>query len=218
VFAAHRRIYDITVPLGQESVVWPGDPEVEISAIARIANGDVCNLTCLALSNHTGTHVDCPWHFVDDGARLDAIPLHRWCGPCFVADLRAVARTVDASHLDAAGIPAGVERLLLRTRNSNRWSASPTTFASDYVALSPDAAQWIVARRIGLVGIDYYSVDAFDDHQHRVHHLLLGNDTLIIENLDLSAIAAGAYDLLCLPLKVVGVDGAPARVVLVDPD
>lgn len=208
------RIYDVTVPVTPALPVWPGDPAVTISAVTRIADGGACNLSYLSCSNHTGTHVDAPWHFLETGARLDEIPLERWVGPCYVADLRAAGSTIDPPDLAAAGIPGQTLRLLLRTRNSDGWMSWSSIFEEDYVALSAAAAAWIVESGIRLVGIDGASVDPFHDEAHPAHHTLLGNDVLIIENLDLARVAPGPYELVCLPLKLDGLDGAPARVML----
>ncbi|MGH2535013.1 MAG: cyclase family protein [Thermomicrobiales bacterium] len=205
------------MPIAAELPVWPGDPTIEVAPVTRIGAGDVCNLSRLSMSIHSGTHVDAPWHFVDDGARLDEIPLDRWVGPCFVAELHDVTGCIDPVHLDGADIPPGTERLLLRTRNSRLWQSEFRTFTEDYVALSPASARWIVERGIRLVGIDYYSVDPFADESHKAHRILLGSAVLIVENLDLSGIAPGTYELFCFPLRLIGVDGAPARVVLLDP-
>ncbi len=214
-FADGARVFDVSVSLSSDLPVWPGDPDVAVEPAARIARGDVCNVSRLALSSHTGTHVDAPWHFVDGAAKLDEIPPQRWIGPCFVARVPEDARRVELAHMEAAGIPPGTERLLLRTANSARWRPGKLTFDEHYVALSPVAARWVVERGIGLVGIDYLSIEAFDDLAHETHLTLLGNGVLIVEGLNLGAIEPGPYTLLCLPLPLAGGDGAPAHVLLI---
>ncbi len=212
---ADARVIDITVPLSPALPVWPGDPEVRVEPMMRIASGDVANVSGITLSSHTGTHVDAPWHFIENGATLDDIPPERWIGPCVVMEIPAEARRVEPEHLDSANLPHGIERILFRTANSALWEAGHHRFHDDYVALSPAGARWIVERGIRLVGIDYLSIEAFDDQEHLTHRTLLGAGVLIIEGLNLTAAPPGAYTLLCLPLKLAAGDGAPARVLLV---
>ncbi|MDP9370274.1 MAG: cyclase family protein [Chloroflexota bacterium] len=209
------RVIDISVPLSPDLPVWPGDPEVRVEPMMRIAAGDVANVSGLTLSSHTGTHVDAPWHFIENGATLDDIPLERWIGPCVVMEVPPQARRVEPQHLDAANLPSGTQRLLLRTANSTLWQTGHREFREDYVALSPAAARWIVERGIRLVGIDYLSIEAFDDQEHATHRTLLGAGVLIVEGLSLSDVTPGHYTLLCLPLRLAAGDGAPARVLLV---
>ncbi len=209
------KVIDISVPLAPDVPVWPGDPEVRVEPMMRIAAGDVANVSALALSSHTGTHVDAPWHFIENGATLDEIPPERWIGPCVVIDIPLHAHRVEPEHLDAANLPSGTERLLLRTANSTLWGTQGREFREDYVALSPAAARWVVDHGIQLIGIDYLSIEAFDDQEHATHLTLLGADVLIIEGLNLTDVTPGPYTLLCLPLRLAGGDGAPARVLLV---
>ena len=207
-------IIDLTVPLSPDLPVWPGDPRVSVEPISRIALGAEANVSGLAFSSHTGTHVDAPWHFVESGVTLDDIPPERWIGACTVIEIPEGASRVEPEHLEAARIPPGTERLLLRTTNSALWTSGTTAFVEDYVALSPDAARWVVERGLRLVGIDYLSIEPFDDQAHETHLTLLGAGVLVIEGLNLSAVSPGAYTLICLPLKLAGGDGAPARVLL----
>ena len=211
---ADATIIDVTVPLSPDLPVWPGDPKVSVDPVDRIASGAVANVSGLAFSSHTGTHVDAPWHFVEGGATLDDIPAERWIGPFLVAEIPAGSRRVEPEHLEAVHLPPGTGRLLLRTTNSALWTSATSTFYEDYVALSPEAARWVVERGIHLVGIDYLSIEPFDDRAHETHLTLLGAGVLVIEGLDLSGVSPGAYTLICLPLTLAGGDGAPARVFL----
>ncbi len=195
--------------------LWPDDPEIVLEPASRIANGDRANITLLQMGTHSGTHVDPPAHFFDGTATIDRIDLSLLCGPAFVAELRATDR-IGREHLDAAKIPPGVRRLLLKTSNSEKNLLSNRDFQEKYVSLSPEGARWVVDRGVQLIGIDYLSVEAFNYSNQDTHRVLLGNRLVILEGVDLSKVEAGAYNLFCLPLKVARGDGAPARAVLVE--
>lgn len=207
-------VFDVTLTLADDTPHWPTHPPVRVGPLRRMADGDANNVTKLSLAAHSGTHVDAPWHFVDDAPRMDEIPLARWIGPCLVARVPEDVRLIEPAHLVALVVPTGTERLILRTANSTGWAAGDLTFREDYVALSPAGARWVVARSIRLIGIDYLSIEPFDQTDRATHPTLLGNDVLIVETLDLSAIEPGPYTLVCLPLGLGPVDGAPARVLL----
>ncbi|MDW8051266.1 MAG: cyclase family protein, partial [Armatimonadota bacterium] len=145
-------IIDISIPLRQPMPTYPGDPPFELVPMARIAEGAMCNGSALRLGTHTGTHIDAPWHFNDAGKRIHEIPLTRLIGYAWVADLRGYP-AITAEVLDQADIPPTVTRLLLKTDNSARW-AGATEFWRDYVALTPDAAEWIIQHAIDVVGVD----------------------------------------------------------------
>lgn len=207
-------IYDITVPLSPATLVWPGDPPVEVERLSRIEAGDGYNLSALRLSSHAGTHVDPPLHFFQHGAAVDSLPLELLLGPAWLADCRGHA-AIGAALLERAAIPAGTLRLLLLTDNSARWGAPSPSFRSDFVALDPSGARWVAERGIRLLGVDGMSVDPPDDGEAVAHRMLLASGTILIENLDLRAVPPDQlFELLCLPLKLAGGDGAPARVVL----
>ena len=212
--SASGGMIDISLPVSPGLPVWPGDPSVVVEPVSRITDGEVANVSSLACSSHTGTHVDAPWHFVESGPKLEEVPLERWVGPCVVVDIPRGAARIERHHLDAAPIPAGVERLLFRTSNSMLWKAGHEEFDERYVALSPDAARWVVDHDIRLVGIDYLSIEAYDDEDHETHRTLLSNGVAILEGLNLSDVRAGPYTLVCLPLRLTVGDGAPARAVL----
>jgi arylformamidase len=197
-------IIDISMPITSETPVWPGDPPVLIEPVARIAAGDPADVSRLTLGTHTGTHVDPPAHFLPGGVTVDALPLDVLVGPAVVADV-AVPGPVDAGVLDALAVPTGTTRLLLRTGRAAG-------------AVTADGARWLVERGVHLVGADTLSIEPATDHpeeRYPVHRILLGAGVIIVEGLDLSAVAPGPYELVCLPLRIAGGDGAPARVVLV---
>lgn len=210
------KLYDISIPIQPGMPQWPGDDPVAVRPLLRTPE-DVANVTQLLLTTHTGTHVDPPRHFVHGGATIDELPLEHWVGPCWVADVTGSGSEVEVAELEAAGIPDGIERLILKTTNSELWRSSPAAFAENYVGISLDAAGWVVERGVRLIGIDYLSIGGMQTTNVETHQLLLGNDVIIVEGLDLDAIEPGLYELLCFPLKVRAGDGAPARVALRGP-
>ena len=214
---ATTRIYDVTLPFSPELPVWPGDPPIEFTPVNRTAAGSTFNSSRIACPTNCGTHVDPPWHAAHDGATLSDIPIERWVGPCQVVRIEDSVDRIEPEHLDAAGIGSETlrSRLLLRTRNSAHWGIRPLTFATDYVALSLEAARWIVERGIQLIGVDALSFEPYDSDDS-IHRLILGSGLNAIEGLDLSEVSPGYYDLVCLPLKLEAGDGAPARVILLE--
>jgi arylformamidase len=209
-------LYDVSIAVHPEMVQWPGERQVAEQALSRTPT-DHANVTKLQLTTHTGTHVDPPRHFIHGRATIDQVPLERWVGPCYVADLSSAAPEIEPADLEAANVPTGTTRLILKTRNSERWSHQPDVFDDRFVGVSLAAARWIVARGIQLVGIDALSVGPYHTTGVETHLELLGNDVLCVEGLDLREIAAGNYELLCFPLLIRAGDGAPARVALRGP-
>jgi arylformamidase len=195
-------IIDISVPIRSGMVTYPGDPIVRLERAASIASGDPVNLTRIDFGLHSGTHVDAPVHFIDGAAGADALPLNVLVGGC------QVIATSDLSHSAVAQVPAEVERVLFKTPNSELWARE--SFAEDFVRLDGEAASLLVERGVRLVGVDYLSVGDED-----AHHALLQAGVVPLEGLDLRGVEPGSYELACLPLRVVGADGAPARAVLV---
>lgn len=208
---APRQLLDISIPITPQLPVWPGDQPVGIEFGPEIDDDHHSTVSRLHLGTHVGTHIDAPAHFMKDGERIGSIALERLDGSCRVLDLRGRA-VVDASSLAAAGLPEGIERVLLRTDNSELW-ASRTEFATDFVAITPEGAQWLVERGVRLVGIDYLSVAPYGDGEP-THRVLLGTGVVCLEGLNLSAITPGAYRLHCLPLSLPTCEGAPVRAVL----
>ena len=195
--------------------VWPGDPRVDVREVRSMAAGAHSNASHLSCNVHSGTHVDAPSHCIRDGSPVDQMPLEVLIGPVTVCGIPGVDK-VSGADLAALDLPAGIQRLLIRTRNSALWAEQAPDFTETYVALAPDAAQWIVDAGIRLVGVDYLSVEIFGAPEPLTHRALLGAGVVIVEGLDLHQIGPGQYQLACLPLKLVGADGAPARAVLYD--
>jgi len=203
------KLYDVSWPVSPSMPVWPGDPPVVLERVTSMERGDSLNLSRLASSVHVGTHVDAPLHFIADGADISLLPLEVLIGPARVIEL-AVVDAITAASLAQFDL-SGVQRLLFKTRNS---ALSRNGFVKDFVALTGDAAQWIVQHGVRLVGVDYFSVERFGG-DGSVHRALLGAGVVIVEALDLRDVPPGDYTLYCLPLILVGSEGAPARVVLV---
>ncbi|MCS6922936.1 MAG: cyclase family protein [Fimbriimonadales bacterium] len=205
-------IIDISVPLRQPMPTYPGDAPFELIPVVRIAEGGICNGSRLQLGTHSGTHIDAPWHFNDAGKRVHEIPLARLIGYAWVADLRGYEQ-ITAEALERANIPPTTTRLLLKTDNSARW-ATETEFNKAHVALTPDAAEWLVRHAVDVVGIDYLSIERFGAPRPEAHYILCGAGKIIIEGLNLHGVDEGEYELICMPLLIEGADGAPARVAL----
>jgi arylformamidase len=204
-------LIDISTPIENGMGGFPGDPRVRLERVRSLDRGDAYNLSSMEMGTHTGTHVDPPIHFLPGGATIDQVALDRLNGSCYVARLPVSVRTVRAT--DLAAVPQGVERLLLRTSNSDRWAAGPQFFP-DYVALDPTAAEVIVSRGVRLVGIDALSIESDPTGRFPVHHRLLAAGVLILEGLRLAAVEPGGYELHLLPLRIAGGDGGPARAAL----
>jgi arylformamidase len=190
---------------------YPGNPELELQPVKRIAEGASSNVSRLVMGTHTGTHVDAPRHFYDDRPGVDALPLDLLIGRARVIAFPSRGG-IGEEQLAAVGLLEDL-RVLLRTPNSALWRSS-TGFYQDYAYLTEAGARYLVEQGVKVVGVDYLSVEQFKKPGAPAHHALLGNNVVIIEGLDLSDAEPGIYEMYCLPLRVAGADGAPARVVL----
>jgi arylformamidase len=205
-------IYDISLPISESLPVWPGDPPIHITHSSHLNNGDEATVSRIELGAHTGTHVDAPSHFVAGGTGVDRLDLDLLVGPALMVHV-VEASVLSADALESLEIPSGTERVLFRTRNSDLWVRHPDKFCEDFVAITEDGARWLVARGVRLVGVDYLSVAPFGDTVP-THQILLRAGMIAVEGLDLGQVAPGWYQLVCLPLKLVDGDGAPARAIL----
>ena len=200
-------ILDVSIPIRTRMPIYPANAGVALRRIDAIADGAVANVSAVDLGAHTGTHVDAPNHFLDGAGGVDTVALAPLIGPAVVVDATAVDKTLDAAAVAAAGVPAGAERVLFKTRNSQLWEQDE--FSEDFVSFDASGARALLDAGVSLVGIDYLSIG--DPGAHRA---LLGADVAVVEGLDLRAVEPGPYQLVCLPLKLVGSDGGPARAVL----
>jgi kynurenine formamidase/glycosyltransferase involved in cell wall biosynthesis len=212
--ARPSRIVDISVPLSDEIPSWPGSIGYTRSLGQSMEDGAPVNASEIEMDVHCGTHIDAPRHFLSTGATVDSIPLPVLIGPCAVVDLADCASISSADLISRIGEDGPWPgRVLFKTSNSGLWKASPV-FCPNYVALTADAATLLAERGTRLVGIDYLSIQRFEDGPE-VHEILLAAGIVILEGLDLSRVAAGPYELMCLPLRLGdGAEGAPARAVL----
>ena len=201
---------DVTVAIRDGMVHWPDNPPIHVERMMDIEHGDKANVSKISMGVHTGTHVDAPVHFDDDAKGVESIPLDALMGAARVIAIKD-KKQVTVAELSAAKVKAG-ERILLKTRNSPAaWKKSPE-FVEDAVHIAPDAARWLASREVMTVGIDYLSVGGFAaGNGVEVHHALIDAGVWIIEGLDLSKVPEGPCELLCLPMKIAGSDGAPAR-------
>ncbi len=209
-----RKILDISLPLGPGLVIWPNNPPLMLEPRENPPEGS-SYVSRLSLGTHTGTHVDPPAHAIEGGLTVDHLSLDVLVGPAVVADFSNVSEAIGPAELEAANLPAQTTRLLLKTRNSRRWHAPEPQFSSDYVSLAVEGAAWLVERGFKLVGIDYLSIEPFRRPGRPTHRTLLTAGAIIVEGLDLAEVAPGQYTLVCLPLKLVGGDGSPARAILI---
>lgn len=201
---------DVSVPVVTGMVHWPDNPPVVVDLQLSLARGDAANVSKLSMGAHTGTHMDAPRHFFAEGIGIDQLPLDATIGPARVVAINDPV-SIQPEELAPLNLRPG-ERILFKTSNSARW-ASPN-FDPHFIYISREAASYLAEKRVRTVGVDYLSVGGYFHDGAETHHALLGAGIWIIEGLNLSSIAPGSYDLICLPLKLVGADGAPARAVL----
>ena len=202
--------YDVTLPITNSLITWPDDPPVIVRKTCSISLGNACNVSELKFGSHAGTHIDAPYHFEENGATVDQIPLRYLIGKASVFALNTEEKI---GRDDVASLNlSGVERVLFKTKNSTYWNLPE--FTKDFVYITKEAARYLVDCRIKLVGIDYLSVEKFGNDGADAHHAFLSNGVVIIEGLDLRGVPPGNYEITALPLRILGGDGSPARVVL----
>ena len=205
--------HDISLTVNSDLPVWPGHPQIAFDLTSDMNAGAKANITRIALGVHTGTHLDAPLHFIRDGGDVTTLALETLIGPAQVVDANDAAVIV-ATVLDSLSIHDDTERLLIKTRNSQLWSEARTDFFTEFVAVNPSGAAWLVENEIRLVGVDYLSIAPYGDSVP-THVTLLRAGVIPVEGLNLSAVQPGKYWLICLPIKLGGCEGAPARAVLV---
>jgi arylformamidase len=201
------RVHDISLPIRPGMIVYAGNPGVELERVDSILDGAHANVSRLELGVHTGTHVDAPLHFLEGAPGSESLALEPLIGPAAVVDATSAAGDLDAETLERLDIPAGAERVLLKTTNGRLWDAR--TFSRDFIRLTGSGARYLIGKGVRVVGIDFLSIG--DEEAHRE---LLGARVVPLEGLDLREVEAGEYELVCLPLRLEGSDGAPARAVL----
>jgi arylformamidase len=205
-------IYDVTIPITSQMPVWPGDPPIRLTPKSHQSRDKThtVRLTAIEINSHTGTHMDAPFHMIDDGTRLEDFSLDVLTGRARVFEIPGV-RSLHRAELERLDWN-GVERALFKTENSKHWQDGK--FYEEFVYLEPDGAEFLVQKGLRLVGIDYLSIDKFRSESHPTHFVLMKRNIVIVEGLNLNAVPPGDYTMVALPLNVQPADGAPARVIL----
>jgi arylformamidase len=208
----YEAVYDISVSLGAESFDYPGHPPFSRELIGRTKDSGALELSKLVMSAHAGTHLDFPGHFIPGGKHIDEYPARRFILPAQVVSIedKEVIRPSELENLD---LKPG-DALLFKTDNSISGRCASGVFSESFVYMSPEAADFCVDKKVGLVGIDYGTIDRYGDKDFPAHHKLLGNDILILEGINLKEVPPGRYTLFCPPLKIKGAEGSPARAIL----
>jgi arylformamidase len=207
-------IYDISLTISPSLPTWPGDPGLILEQFESMDKGAHANVTNISTSLHLGTHVDAPHHFLNDHRTVESLPLDVLTGQCYVVQLPDGIDAITSEVLDRTEITSDMKRILFGTSNSHFWAKGESRFQEDFVAITEDGAEWLVGRGVKLVGVDYLSVAPFGDSEP-THKALLSAGVVVVEGLNLSNVVRGFYDLYCLPLKIAGADGAPARAILI---
>jgi arylformamidase len=207
-------LYDITLTINPDMPVWPGDPVVILERVKKIEEGSNANVSRLDAGVHTGTHVDAPCHFIIGAKGIDELDLNVLVGAAQVVELAQNIAEIDEKVIRQAGILPDTRRILFKTRNSQYWAQHENIFQTDFVGINLDGARALVQMGIQLVGIDYLSIAPFK-RSRPTHEVLLSAGMVVVEGLDLSKIKPAMYQLYCLPIKLDGSDGAPARAILI---
>lgn len=202
-------LIDITRPLCKNTYIYPGDPCFKSEPVFSIPKGDICNVSSVQLGTHTGTHIDAPKHFFDNGADIISIPLEIFCGKAKVLDIQTENR-ISLKNIINKNIKEN-DIILFKTSNTRFDGISPI---DNCAALMPDAADYLVCKKIKLVGIDYLSIEPETSNTFYIHKMFLKNNIPILENIDLKNVQEGVYKLYCFPLAIKGGDASPVRAVL----
>lgn len=206
------KIYDVTLPIQSNMMVWRDDPKVSVKEIATLEK-DGCAVSWISMSSHTGTHVDAPSHFLENAIGVDRIDPQKLVGPCTVLDFTTLDHhEITAADLEKFPVNEG-SRIILKTGNFK--FLKQKSFPNQYVCLSEEGARYLVERKIYLVGTDFLGIEKENAPGHPVHKTLLSAGIVNLEGLDLSDVPAGQYQLICMPLRIENCDGAPARVFLI---
>ena len=211
------KIYDISVPISLTSVVWPDDPKVAIRKLSKIANGDEVNVSQISMSLHTGTHIDAPNHFIDNGKTIDQVPLEKLVGEVLVMSFEDHIKVINEQALVSHPMLQellNARKVIFKTNNSFHLDMSRGKFSEDYVGIDKSGAKYLSGLNLDLIGVDYLSVSSFNDTQEP-HQILLNKEIVLLEGISLVQVPPGSYTLYCLPLLISGSDGAPARTILI---
>ena len=205
-------IYDISVSLGQEDITYPGDTSFSRKIICEVNDGSMSCTSRLVMSAHTGTHLDTPAHFFAEARNLDQYIAKDFILPAQVVEIKG-DKPITPLELESVKIMPG-DAILFKTENSRSGKCTAGVFSNHFVYLTQKAADLCTAKKPSLIGIDYISVDRFNDENFPVHRTLLENNILILESINLKQVPPGRYTLVCLPLKIKGSEASPVRAVL----
>jgi len=208
------RIIDISIPLSEETPVWDGDKGISVSHVAKIEEGSDFNVSRIEFGVHAGTHIDAPFHVFENGNTVDQIPLKTLIGSVQVIEIPDGISAIDKNCLMKLRFQDGIDRVLFKTTNSFYWETDPFSFNREFVALNSEGAKYLADMGLRLIGVDYFSVSSFNDLL-QPHLTLLDRGIVLLENVDLRQVEPGIYELICLPIKIIGTDGAPVRAVLI---
>jgi arylformamidase len=211
------RFWDISVAISKDLPVWPGDPKVVIERVHKIEEGANANVSRLDMGCHTGTHVDAPFHFLPGTNTVESLSLDVLVGPAQVIRIPDNYSIINGDLVHASGIKPGTKRVLFKTISSSFWAKYGSQFRTEFVGIDKSGAEALVQMGVQLVGTDYLSVSPFKQSRP-THETFLRASVILLEGLDLSSVEAGEYGLICLPIKINGADGAPARAVLTRED
>jgi arylformamidase len=206
-----NKYIDITYPISTRLPKWHGSIGFEMKWQMRMPE-EINNLSYFTIDSHLGTHLDAPLHFVENGKAVEDISFEKLIGLTYVVEIRGL-KSITASHLQEANIPSNCEKLLIKTDNQFYWEQHLTSFQEDFCSIDATGAQWLVDRGIHLIGIDYLSIQRFHDGPE-THQILLNHEVVVLETINLEHVESGWYDLICLPLKLEGLEGSPVRAIL----
>jgi len=209
-----KEIIDISVAIGPKTIVYPGEPAPRIKPLRSIKDGDQVNVSRIDTISHHGTHIDAPYHFLDEGKTLDQIPLDYWIGKALVVDMTGVDECITEKELKKIPELTRYEKVLFKTKNSFL-HMNKSKFEDGYIYINGSAAKYLVGIGVKTVGFDYITVERFGSKDCPCHYSLLKANVMIIEALNLKDVTPGEYFLVCLPTKMETPDGAHARAVLI---
>ena len=204
--------YDLTYAISTKTIVFPGDPIPQIKSLCSLCNGDPFSSFLLSFQNHAGTHIDFPSHIIPNGKNSNDFSMDNFIGDCLIYEIPD-EDCIDVNHLEQIDFN-NIRMVFFKTKNSHRRLLQQEKFTRDFVYITPQTATVLAQKKIKMVGIDYLSLDPFDDNELKTHKILLGQNILIVESLDLTHIPAGKYFVVISPLKINdNLDALPARVI-----
>lgn len=202
---------DITYSISNNMPKWPGSKGIDFEFYVKMPEANN-NTSSFRIDTHLGTHIDAPLHFVEHGKSVDTVALEKLIGKAYVVEMYGI-KSISSKDLEYANIPLECKKLLLKTDNQTYWQSGESAFQEDFTSIDASGAQWVVDRGIELIGIDYLSIQRYHDSAD-THQILLNNEVVILETINLNEVFEGWYELFCLPLKIVGLEGSPVRAIL----